>query len=82
MGDLTFFLGLQIKQKKDGIFIGQSKYVIDLLNNHNMDQCKSANTPMSAILSLDQDINGKSVNQKTYRGMIGYLIYLQQKLNT
>ena len=41
-----------------------------------MDQCKSANTPMSGTLSLDQDINGSSVDQKTYRGMIGSLLYL------
>ena len=76
MGDLTFFLRLQIKQKKDGIFICQSKYVRDLLKKYNMDQCKTANTPMSATLSLDQDINGKSVDQKTYRGMIGSWLYL------
>ena len=60
IGDLTFFLGLQIKEKKDGIFICQSKYVRDLLKKYNMDQCKSANMPMSATLSLDQDIIGKS----------------------
>ncbi|XP_057518521.1 secreted RxLR effector protein 161-like [Amaranthus tricolor] len=41
-----------------------------------MDQCKEVNTPMSTTLSLDQDINGKSVDQKTYRGMIGSLLYL------
>ena len=41
-----------------------------------MDQCKSANTPMSATLGLDEDINGKIVDQKTYRGMIGSLLYL------
>ena len=41
-----------------------------------MDQCKSANTLMSTTLSLDQDINGKSVDQKSYRGMISSLLYL------
>ena len=41
-----------------------------------MDKCKSATTPMSSTLSLDQDVNGKSVDQKSYRGMIGSLLYL------
>ena len=41
-----------------------------------MDQCKTTNTPMSATLSLEQDINGKSVDQKTYKGMICSLLYL------
>ena len=76
MRDLTFFLELLIRQKKDGIFICQSKYIRDLSKKYNIDQCKSANTPMSATLCLDQDINGKSVNQKTYRGRIGSLLYL------
>ena len=43
---------------------------------YNIDQCKSANTPISATLSLNQDINGKSVDQTSYRGIIGSLLYL------
>ena len=53
IGDLTFFLGIQIKQKKNGIFTCQSKYVRDLLMKYNMDQCKSANKPISVKESLD-----------------------------
>ena len=55
MGDLIFLLGLQVMQKKNDIFICQSKYVKYLLKKYNMDQCKSTNTPMSATTSLDQD---------------------------
>ena len=47
------------------LIICQSKYVRDLLKKYNTDQCKSAYTPMSATLSLNQDINGKSVDQKS-----------------
>ena len=55
MEDLTFFIGLEIKRKKNDIFICQGKYVKDILKKYNMDQCKSTNTPMSATTSLDQD---------------------------
>ena len=61
---MTFFLGLQIKPKK-------SKCVRDLFKKYNMDQCKSSITPMSATISLYQDLNAKSVDHTSYRGMIG-----------
>ena len=80
MGDLIFFLGVKINQKKNGIFICQSKYVKDLIKKYNMDQWKSAYTPMSATVSLDQDLNGKSVDQMSYRDMIGSLLYLTASL--
>ena len=76
MGELNFFLGLQIKQLKDGIFISQSKYVKELLKKFNMLSSKATNIPMSSTLSLDQDEHGKLVNEKQYRGMIGSLLYL------
>ena len=47
MGELNFFLGLQINQTKDGIFINQSKYVKDLLKQFEMDNAKAIGTPMS-----------------------------------
>ena len=76
MGELTFFLGLQIKQLQDGIFISQSKYVKELLKKYGLLNSKALNTPMSSTLNLDQDENGKSVDEKQYRGMIGSLLYL------
>jgi transposase InsO family protein len=76
MGELNFFLGLQVHQSKKGIFVNQSKYTKDLLKKFKMDQSKAAKTPMSSTLSLDQDKTGISVNQKEYRGMIGSLLYL------
>ena len=76
MGELNFFLGLQIKQKRDGIFISQTKYLKELLKKFGMDQCKSSNTPMSSTTLLDADIKGKDYDIKRYRGMIGSLLYL------
>lgn len=63
--DLTFFLGRQVKQKKNDIFICKSKHVRDLLKKCNTDQCKSA-TPMSATISLDQDLRVKHVDRTSY----------------
>lgn len=76
MGELTFFLGLQIKQYKDGIFISQGKYVSELLKKYKLDQVKHAKTPMATNERLDLDKEGKNVDEKLYRGMIGSLLYL------
>ena len=76
MGELSFFLGLQIKQLKDGIFISQEKYTRDLLKKFKFNEGKVAKTPMSTTTKLDKDEKGKCVDIKTYRGMIRSLLYL------
>ena len=76
MGELNYFLGLQVHQLKNGIYLHQSKYIKDLLSKFKMSEAKPSSTPMSSTLSLDKDQNGKKVNQKEYRGMIGSLLYL------
>ena len=76
MGELSFFLGLQIYQKEDGIFIIQSKYVKELLKKFDMEDSSPANTPISTTTKLDLDPKGKKVDQKVYRGMVGSLLYL------
>ena len=76
MGELTFFLGLQIKQSKEGISITQSKYTKELLKRFGMENCKPIGTPMSPSSKLDKDDEGKCVDLKYYRGMIGSLLYL------
>ena len=76
MGELTFFLGLQIKQLSNGIFLSQTKYALYLLKRFNMDSSKAINTPMSTSTKLEIDESGESFNQKSYRGMIGSLLYL------
>ncbi|GAU47880.1 hypothetical protein TSUD_404520 [Trifolium subterraneum] len=76
MGELGFFLGLQIKQQEDGTFISQEKYVNDLLKKYKMNEAKIMSTPMHPSTSLDKDEKGKDVSEKEYRGMIGSLLYL------
>ena len=76
MGELNFFLGLQIKQLKEGTFINQAKYVRDLPKKYNLEEVKNKSTPIGSSIKLDMDEKGKLVNQTKYRGMIGSLLYL------
>ena len=76
MGELKFFLGIQIKQCNDGIYIHQSKYIKELLKKFKMVDCKPMCTPMHPTCILGKDEIGKKVDQKMYRGMIGSLLYL------
>nr|GEV64731.1 hypothetical protein [Tanacetum cinerariifolium] len=76
MGELTFFLGLQVKQKKDGIFISQDKYVAEILRKFRLTKGKSASTPIDTEKPLLKDPDGEDVDVHTYRSMIGSLMYL------
>ena len=58
MRELNYFLGLQIKQTKDGIFVNQSKYVMDLLKKFDMEDVKPISTPMSSSTKLNKDESG------------------------
>jgi len=81
MGELKFFLRLQIKQTNEGIYIHQTKYVKELLKKFKMDDAKQRKTPMypTTILRLDEE--SKNVDEKTYRRMIGSLLYLTCRSN-
>ncbi|GJY98377.1 putative ribonuclease H-like domain-containing protein, partial [Tanacetum coccineum] len=76
MGELTFFLGLQVKQKKDGIFISQDKYVAKILKKFRFTKVKTASTPMETQKPLLKDEDGEEVDVHMYRSMIGSLMYL------
>ncbi|KAJ9548098.1 hypothetical protein OSB04_020641 [Centaurea solstitialis] len=76
MGELKFFLGLQVKQLSAGIFINQAKYIKDILKKYNLENAKIMKTPMSPSCALDSDPDGTAVDVTTYRGMIGSLMYL------
>nr|GEV91270.1 putative ribonuclease H-like domain-containing protein [Tanacetum cinerariifolium] len=67
MGELTFFLGLQVKQKKDGIFISQDKYVAEILRKFGLSEGKSASTPIDVEKPLLKDTDGEDVDVYTYR---------------
>nr|GFB33608.1 putative ribonuclease H-like domain-containing protein [Tanacetum cinerariifolium] len=73
MGELTFFLGLQVKQKKDGIFISQDKYVVEVLRKFNFLDVKSASTLVDTKKTLVKDADGDDVYVHLYRFMIGSL---------
>jgi hypothetical protein len=76
MGELTFFLGIQVKQTKQGTFVHQVKYIKDLMKKFNMAELKHVSTLMSTATSLGPDEDGKIVDQRDYRSMIGSLLYL------
>ncbi|KAJ9539156.1 hypothetical protein OSB04_031889 [Centaurea solstitialis] len=76
MGEINFFLGLQVRQFSDGIFINQSKYIFDLLKKYDMSGCHSIGTPMATGNSIGPDHEGKDVDLRNYRSMVGSLMYL------
>nr|GEZ67567.1 retrovirus-related Pol polyprotein from transposon TNT 1-94 [Tanacetum cinerariifolium] len=75
MGELKFFLGIQIHQSPRGIFINQVKYAQEILIKHGMTSCDSVGTPM-ATKHLDADLSGTPVDQTKYQSMVGALMYL------
>ncbi|GJQ96199.1 hypothetical protein Tco_0007338 [Tanacetum coccineum] len=76
MGELTFFLGLQVKQKEDGIFISQDKYVAEIMKKFNFASVKTASTPIEMQKPLTKDEEVADVDVYLYRSMIGSLMYL------
>ncbi|GJR38909.1 hypothetical protein Tco_1214593 [Tanacetum coccineum] len=76
MGELIFFLRLQLKQKEDGIFISQNKYVTEILKKFGFTDVKTASTPMETQKPLLKDEDGEEVDIHLYRSMIGSLMYL------
>ncbi|GJZ48352.1 putative ribonuclease H-like domain-containing protein [Tanacetum coccineum] len=76
MGELTFFLGLQVQQKEDGIIISQDKYVAEILKKFNYTDVKSASTPVDLEKPLVKDEDVNDVDIHLYRSMIGSLMYI------
>ncbi|GKC39497.1 putative ribonuclease H-like domain-containing protein, partial [Tanacetum coccineum] len=76
MRELTFFLGLQVEQRKDDIFLSQDKYVSDILKKFGFSSVKTASTPMETHKPLSKDSDGINVDVHLYRSMIGSLMYL------
>ena len=76
MGELTYFLGLQVKQMKDGIFISQTKYIYNLLKKFDLTDYSSAKTPMATTTKLEMNTKESMVDISNYRGMVGSLLYL------
>ncbi|GJR19377.1 retrovirus-related pol polyprotein from transposon TNT 1-94 [Tanacetum coccineum] len=76
MGEMKFFLGLQVNQFSNGIFINQSKYILDILKRFGMENCDTVPTPMVEQAKLKLDLVRKPDDHTDYRIMIGSLMYL------
>jgi hypothetical protein len=76
LGELSFFLGLQISQSDKGIFISQTKYIKEMLKKFRMEDCAPVNTPMVTCCKLRKDDESPEENQTLYRSMIGNLLYV------
>ncbi|GJQ95397.1 putative ribonuclease H-like domain-containing protein [Tanacetum coccineum] len=76
IGELTFFLGLQVQQKEDEIFISQDKYVADILKKFDFTTVKAASTPIETNKALNKDEEAGDIDVHLYRSMIGSLMYL------
>ena len=74
--ELSYFIGLQIKQMKNDTFVSQGKYIKDMVKKFNLLDSKSISTPMGTNGHLDLDASGDMVDQKLYRSMIGSLLYV------
>ncbi|GJX43602.1 retrovirus-related pol polyprotein from transposon TNT 1-94 [Tanacetum coccineum] len=75
IGEMKFFIGLQVHQSPRGIFICQSQYTMDILKKHGMEKCDIISIPM-ATTKIDADLQGTPTDQTKYRSMIGGLMYL------
>nr|GFD26375.1 uncharacterized mitochondrial protein AtMg00810-like [Tanacetum cinerariifolium] len=76
MGKLTFFLGLQVKQSEEGIFISQDKYAAEILKKFDFSFVKTASTPIETQKPLVKDKEATDIDVHLYRSMIGSLMYL------
>ena len=76
MGELTYFLGFQVKQVKDENFIIQTKYIYDLLKKFDLTYCSSAKISMATTTKLELNTKESKVDISNYRGMVGSLLYL------
>jgi hypothetical protein len=76
LGELSFFMGLQIRQSNQTIFISQTKYIREMLKRFGMEYCKPIVTPMQTSCKLNKYDDSKSTNQRQYRSMISSLLYV------
>jgi hypothetical protein len=74
--ELSYFLGLQVKQMKNSTFVSQGKYIKDMLKKFGMENAKAIITPMGTNGNLDSDASGNMVDQKMYRSMIRSILYV------
>ena len=76
MGLLRYFLGIEVEQNQNGIFTSQAKYVNEVLERFNIQECKAAITPTVMGLKLSKDDNNKDFDPSLYKSIVGSLMYL------
>ncbi|XP_021972072.1 uncharacterized mitochondrial protein AtMg00810-like [Helianthus annuus] len=76
LGNLKYFLGIEVLRSKRGIFICQKKYVLDLMAETGLIDCKPANTPMMVNHNLHMQLNGELAEKERYQRLVGKLLYL------
>ena len=76
LGEMKYFIGMEIYQSKDGIFICQKKYAEDILKKFKMEKCKPIATPLEANLKLSKEDGYASTDEKQFRSLVGSLLYL------
>lgn len=76
LGEMTYFLGIETKQKKGEVFISQQKYAKEILKKFKMDECKSVDTSMSQNEKLMKEVEVEKIDEKIYRSLVGCLMYL------
>jgi len=76
IGELTYFLGVQVKQLKHGTFLSESKYCFGFLKKFKLEDCKEVATPIATSCIMDGDEAGQPVDSTKYRGLIRFLLYL------
>ena len=76
LGELSYFLGLQVRHQSEGMFISQEKYLKEILKKFNMEDSKPVGMPMETKCKLSKEDESPEVDQKSYRSMIGSLLYL------
>jgi hypothetical protein len=74
--ELSFFLGLEIRQSNQGIFISQTKYIREMIKRFGMEDCRSVTTPLQTSCKLRKHDDSKSIDQRQYTSMIGRLLYV------
>jgi hypothetical protein len=76
IGELSFFLGLQITQRSEGLFLSQEKYLREMLKRFQMEDSTPMSTPMVTGCKLSKDDDSTDLDQSSYRSMIGILLYI------
>ncbi|XP_031267195.1 uncharacterized protein LOC116125608 [Pistacia vera] len=76
LGEMSYFLGMEIIQTQHEIFVSQRKYANEVLNKFNMDRCRPMDTPLVVNLKLSKDDGAVKIDERIYRSLIGCLLYL------